>query len=72
MQKELLAKVNTAVIAVVERDYPGKYVIEDHPHKDVAICVDFNESELTPKTFGKAVETCGEAAYLVVEGALTK
>ncbi len=72
VQKEILQKVKTAVTALVEREYPDMYTFEDHSNKDVAVCIDFNESKLTAKNFGSAVEACGEVAYKVVESSLKK
>lgn len=66
LQQETLAKVRAAVEELLRRDWTNTYEIMEHKHQDIAIAVDFEESDLGPKKFGKAVAACGEAAIKVL------
>ena len=66
VQQDLLAKVQASVKTMLERNYPGSFEILSHKHEDIAIVVDFDESRLSLRRFGKAVEACADTALKTV------
>ena len=68
VHQETLAKVKRAVVEALEPDWHGTYEILEHKKPDIAVQVDFDESNIGPKKFGKALSVCAEAAIKAVNG----
>jgi hypothetical protein len=66
LQRDLLAKVREAVRTMLDRDCAGSFEILEHKHEDIAIVVDFDESNLSLKSYGKAIEACAETAFTTI------
>lgn len=69
-QQSALPKMRQAVEACLKEAWKDKYEVLEHKHPDIAIVVDFEENDLGPKRFGKAVYACGEAAVNAFESAV--
>ena len=66
---DMQKRVSEAVEAAINRSWKGKCeILEQKKHGDIAILVDFDESNLRLREFKRAVTECAEAALGVLLG----
>lgn len=67
VQGNCLLKVRSQIESILSNNkYDETFEILEHKHKDIAIAVDFDETQMGSRAFGKAVTACTNAALHVL------